>query len=129
MSSPTSIASGPFLADGSERRTSIRHVCELSGDCQPIAALEAGNRWPVQAANISEGGVSLMLSRRFEPGTLLAVEFVSDPADTAYMPLARVCRASRAGNYWLLGCSWADGLGADDLRTLVGKTKIAGDGA
>ena len=106
-------------AELDERRGSVRHVCALQGDCQPITALETGNHWPVQAADISLGGVRLLLSRRFEPGTLLAIEFVSAD-DSAYMPLARVCRVSLSETYWLHGCAWADALAQEELGTLVG---------
>lgn len=102
-----------------DRRSWMRFHCELSGGCQPITQLEAGNHWPTHVHDISPGGVGLLLSRRFEPGTLLAVELGATEMDTVCLPLARIRRVLRAGNSWLLGCSWADELSEDDLRSLI----------
>ncbi len=89
------------------------------GDCQPITQL-AGNRWPTLLRDISGGGVGIRLSRRFEPGTLLALTLGPSLANTTSLPLARVQRVSSAGVYWWLGCAWADEMNEDDLYLLVG---------
>jgi hypothetical protein len=102
-----------------ERRAWVRFGCELKGNCQPITQLEAGNRWPAQVWDVSNGGVGLRLSRRFEPGTLLAIDLAAGPDDICTLPLSRVRRVTAQGNYWLLGCSWPDELSADDLRGLL----------
>jgi hypothetical protein len=104
-----------------ERRDSQRFDCQLTAVCQPVAA---EFHWEGQADDISAGGISLVLSRRFEPGTLLAVGLKGLALDSSCMPLARVCRVNPAGLYWRLGCSWADELGLDELRGLLGAYTI-----
>jgi hypothetical protein len=98
-----------------ERRESTRHGCRIDASCQPIAA--PGNRWPAQAVDISTSGVSLVLSRRFEPGTILAVSLAGVSDCT---PLARVQCVAPHGLYWRIGCVWADPLTPEELRNLVG---------
>ena len=106
---------------GSEdRRGWVRHVCGLKGDCQPMAFLSTGGRWPIRAKDISHGGVALLVSRRFEPNTLLAVELQDTEAQTITLPLARVQRAEKAGNLWLLGCAWVSALDVSALENLLG---------
>jgi hypothetical protein len=108
-----------------DRRTWVRYACELNGDCQPMIPLEAGNRWPAQVMDISGGGVAVLLSRRFEPGTLLTLVLGSEDNVTACLPVARVCRVHREGAYWLLGCSFAIELPAEDLRQLLRPSAVS----
>ena len=107
-----------------EKRLSIRYRCRARGDCQPVTANEAGNHWPVRVFDISEGGVGLVLSRRFEPGTLLAVELNCSSKRPAYMPLARISRVTPCDTHWLLGCVWQGAFGADELQNLVGAASM-----
>jgi hypothetical protein len=100
-----------------ERRETQRIDCQMDAFCQPIAGL-AGNRWPARAVDISTLNVSLLVSRRFEPGTLLAIGLQGSLDDCH--PLARVERVAPAGNYWRIGCLWADPLSEDELRSLIG---------
>jgi len=119
--SPSAVAAASRELD---RRGWVRFACELRGDCQPITQLEAGNRWPAQVLDISSGGVGLLLSRRFEPGALLALELGTNETETACLPLARVCRVRREGGYWLLGCAWADELPSEDLKALISTSAV-----
>jgi len=118
--SRTTISLRPRGRDFAERRGSIRFPCELAGECQPLAVMETGNHWPARTCDLSVGGVSLLLSRRFEPGTLLALSLTNRNTDSACPPLARVCRVTVSNKHWLLGCTWARELETDDLRYLVG---------
>jgi hypothetical protein len=107
-----------------ERRGAIRYTSRVPGDCQPVTANEAGNRWPVHALDISTSGVGLLLGRRFEPGTLLAVELHRHAKHTAYLPLARVCRVVRFKEHWLLGCAWEGTVAVEEIRSVVGATSM-----
>lgn len=102
----------------SERRESPRHVCQVEAYCQPLAD-HAGSRWPATAVDISTRNVSLVLSRRFEAGTLLAVGLQGTTAGDC-MPLVRVQRVAPDGVYWRIGCVWSDPLTPEELRGLVG---------
>jgi hypothetical protein len=107
------ISTGPALAV--ERRTEKRFPCARKADCQPITQLEVGNLWPVQLLDVSNTGVCLRLSRRFEPGTLLALGLAPDNG----LALARIRHVRPRGSYWLLGCTWTTELSNEDLRPLV----------
>jgi len=102
-----------------ERRTQVRHACLVQGQCRPITAMETGNTWPAQTVDLSVGGVALRLCRRFEPGTLLALDLCDTGEAGMSMPPARVRYAVRIGPYWLLGCSWAEELEPNELRALL----------
>lgn len=107
-----------------ERRAATRFSFRVQGDCQPITANEAGNHWPVNTLDISTSGVAVLLSRRFEPGTLLALELSGASNPSAYLPLARVCRVTRNGLHWLLGCVWQDTVATEEIHELVGATAM-----
>lgn len=107
-----------------ERRLSPRYRCRVRGDCRPATANEVGNRWPVRVIDISGGGVGLLLSRRFEMGTLLAVELQRLPTRSNHMPLARVCRVVSADAHWLLGCVWEGTVNSEDLQSLIGASAM-----
>ena len=108
-----------------DRRVSHRQNCMVQGRCQPVTALEAGNNWPIQARDISERGVAIVVCRRFEPGTLLAVHLTDQSQTEMSMPLARVQRVLPSGTAWLLGCVWADKLENNDLDCLLKPQKPA----
>jgi hypothetical protein len=102
-----------------DRRGSHRQNCTVQGRCQPVTALEAGNNWPIQARDISERGVAIVVCRRFEPGTLLAVNLTDQSQSEISMPLARVQRVVSSGTAWLLGCIWADEVEGSILDCLL----------
>ena len=105
----------PYLDE--DRREWLRFDCVLEAVCQPVAA---EFHWQGQASDISAGGVALVLARRFEPGTLLAIGLKGLALQSGCMPLARVQRAKAHGLYWQLGCTWADELGLEELKGLLG---------
>jgi len=113
---------GPLSRE--DRREAERYPCPARGNCQPVTANEAGNCWPVDAVDISTVGVSLLLSRRFEPGTLLTVELSRQSKDPTYLPLARVSRVTPAGPHWLHGCVWQGTVSAEDMQPLIGAAAL-----
>src|ERR1019366_10441879 len=59
----------------SECRIFERRSCELPTTCQPASALAMKEmRWTATISDLSLGGVRIVLPRRFEKGTGLAVE-------------------------------------------------------
>lgn len=111
-------------AELTEKRASVRFVCGLHGECQPMDPRDAGNCWPTRATNLSRGGINLRMCRRFEPGTILALQFTSFPAEGTFMPLVKVCHVSADGLHWRLGCTWSQELTGEDLRALVGRSDV-----
>jgi hypothetical protein len=123
MSAPT--AEEPLCTDPDfEKRATVRFVCGLNGDCRPADPLDAGNMWPARATNLSRGGINLSMCRRFEPGTIIALQFTSFPAEGAFMPLAKVCHVRLEGMHWLMGCTWSRELTGEELRSLVGRSDV-----
>jgi hypothetical protein len=104
-----------------ECRVCERHSCDLQTSCQPVAARSDNDlSWPATVRDISVKGVGLVLRRRFEPGTGLAIEVpatATHPGDTL---LGKVVHATAlAGGNWLLGCQFVSELGDDELTGLL----------
>jgi hypothetical protein len=119
-------ASGPTTFDyllklaSRERREGGRIPCQLEGQCRPMDSLQLSAAWPVTIRDICAGGCQLLLSRRFEPGTLLVIDVLDGHNQPARMLLARVVRvASLARGRWILGCTFTVPLTSDDLDSLL----------
>jgi hypothetical protein len=82
--------------------------------------LQLSAAWPVTIRDICSGGFQLLLSRRFEPGTLLVVDIHDSQGQATRMVLARVVRVtSLARGRWILGCSFTSPMTQDDLDSLL----------
>jgi PilZ domain len=104
----------PTLAD--ERRAAVRYLCNVETTCQPMAET-AAKSWPARAVNISPGGISLVLDRRFEQGDILSIRLASPDGETARNLLLRVVYAkAQDDGSWRLGCAFASELGQEELR-------------
>ena len=101
-----------------ERRAWVRYPCDLESSCQPMAGVR-GLQWPGKIRDLSRGGVAIILTRRFEVGTLLAVE-VQGQAEAVGTLLARVARVTlQKDGSWLMGCSFTKLLSEEDLKALL----------
>ncbi len=111
---------GEGTQTAAERRAFVRYPCDLDTSCQPIASAR-GMQWTGKVQNISRGGVSLVLGRRFEQGTLLAIEVqAKEPDGKSRSFLARVMHVSLQGTTtWVMGCKFASPLSDDELGALV----------
>jgi len=106
-----SLVNGPRSVEGTsslvcERRQTPRYPSELEMTCYPAVATDA-SPVTVRMRDISAGGIGLLSSRRFEPGTLLEVEW---PGRVGKPPLRMVSCVRHvrpvASNGWALGCSF-----------------------
>lgn len=98
-----------------ERRVWLRHAASLNAHCG-----EAGGDEPSGVAaticDISRGGIQMIASRRFEPGTLLSVELRSTRGEDAMAVLACVVRAQPHGDSeWKMGCRFSNELNEEQL--------------
>jgi hypothetical protein len=76
--------------------------------------------WAGKVLDISVAGVGLVLGRRFEPGTTLALDFGPTATGTSHRLLARVTRVGALpGRQWHLGCSLLSRLSEDKLLQLL----------
>lgn len=100
-----------------ECRVWERFPCDLATTCQPLSALTSeGPQWTARARDISAGGVGLILRRRFEPGTGLALVLAG--ADAAVY--ARVVHVTAlAGIGWMHGCQFVNPLTPEELNHLL----------
>src|SRR5947209_17899419 len=103
-----------------DRRDGRRSACRLEGQCRPVENPQVAAAWPATVLDISSGGFQLLLSRRFEPGTLLVVD-VRDPTGQATrMLVARVVRVSAlTRGRWIHGCAFSVPLSPEDLDSLL----------
>jgi len=95
-----------------DRRVYPRYPSSLETSCQPIGS---GTCWKAQVRDVSLGGIGLVLSRHFKPGTLLQMVLESD--DQSRSVLARVVHArQQEDGSWLIGCSFSSELDNEDLQ-------------
>ena len=57
-----------------DRRVHARYPCRLNGLCKPVGRHQTGKPWRGWIEDVSKEGLKLTLNRRFEPGSLIAVE-------------------------------------------------------
>jgi hypothetical protein len=110
----------PSIIPRSERRTLVRHTTRLKAPCPVIRAAEIGP-WPATIRNVSDGGVGLIASRPFRPGTLLTVELPTRSGRVAKARLLRVRHARPQGSspWWLLGGAFMRKLTVEEMEELL----------
>jgi hypothetical protein len=93
--------------------------------CQDIAsstADEAETAWSGRLREISLGGLSFLLNRRFDPGTLLIIELSDKAKGRARAFLVRVVHATlEKETRWIIGCKFVSPLNEEELQTLLGE--------
>jgi hypothetical protein len=106
-------------AKPAERRAWVRFPCDLESACHPLAGTQS-LQWPGKVCNLSRGGIALALGRRFEVGTVLAIDVQGKLAETGANVLARVVHVKvQSDGSWLLGCAFTKPLSEDDLQKLL----------
>jgi len=113
----------PPLPDvrGDERRAYVRYLCHLDGTCQPAGQPTTGESWSGKLRDISATGVKILINRRFEVGTLLALELPRPGWDASRMLLCRVVRVSKepVGHDWEVGCVLDRELSDDEVQSFL----------
>ena len=85
-----------------ERRTSLRHSCNLEAVSCPLDAPET-LCWGATVQDLSAGGIGLNLCYPFKPGTYLAVHVQN--VDSRCTLLGRVVHVSdQSDGTWFIGC-------------------------
>jgi hypothetical protein len=107
-------------ASAEDRRDGARSACRLECQCRPVQNPQLAAAWPATILDISRGGFQLLLSRRFEQGTLLVVDVHDDAGQATRMLVARVARVtSLTRGRWIHGCSFSVPLTVEDLQSLL----------
>ncbi len=100
--------------DGAERRAATRHACQISTQCEArVPPRELS--WRGEISDISATGLGLHLRRRFEPGTILAIQL---PAPVGAV-LARVVHVRQETRGWFMGCELAECLSETTARAVA----------
>jgi hypothetical protein len=104
---------------GDERRGAIRYPCHLDSTCLPLGG-QGQKPWAAAIRDISVNGLGLVLERRFEPGTVLVLQWQRPGEDVPRNLMARVVRTqSQESARWVLGCQLARSLGDEEVRALL----------
>jgi hypothetical protein len=116
---PADVAEKQYTVD---HRAWVRYPCEQRAYCQPIAT-DSGIFWPGKVQDISVVGLSLLLERRFEPGTLLAVTLQATAEHCSQTTSVRVLHDSlvtaHPGLRWLVVCAFLRKLTERELQALL----------
>jgi hypothetical protein len=110
---------------GAERRASIRYPCDPESfgpdnSCRPITLTRKTDSWSAVVRDLSTGGVGIVVNRRFEAGTLLAVDLQDAEQTTTRSLLVRVVRVTKEDrDHWLLGCAFTSKLSDAELLALM----------
>ena len=101
-------------------RAWVRFPCDSQATYRPSASSEIGE-WQAQVTNVSPSGIGLVISRKFEPGTLLNIALPLDSHECFRTVLACVIHVRRQENEtWSLGCSFPKELSLEDLEAFGG---------
>src|SRR5258708_7966264 len=105
-----------------ERRASVRYPCESEAAFQPAGEVWTFQYWQAKVADISTGGIRLLLPFRYVPGTTLNVGLAANANSLPIERLARVVHVSdQVGSHWATGCAFAGQLSDDELKAFLGK--------
>jgi hypothetical protein len=117
----------PEKQTGKECRVFERQACQVTTACRPAAAFHNKEAsWSAAIRDVSAGGIRLVLRRRFEPGTGLAIELPGN--NEVYTVLAQVVHVKPAANGdWSLGCKFVSELSETELERLLKVLPIDGD--
>ena len=119
MSTRESSAPQTSHASVIDRRTYVRLASNLEATCRP-AGRDVG--WPGTVRDISQGGIGLLLTHRFQPGTQLTVELRDGSGAVRRILRVRVVHATAAnigGNSgWRLGCAFDTPLTEEEFEAL-----------
>jgi hypothetical protein len=87
--------------------------------CRSVAAVK-DDPWPARVRDLSAGSIGLVLTRRFEPGTLLVIELEKKAHGLSTTLVGRVVHATAQNNGgWMVGCTLANKIAEDDLQALL----------
>jgi len=102
-----------------ESKAPARRPTGLEAFCRSVAAVK-DDPWPARVRDLSAGSIGLVLTRRFEPGTLLVIELEKKTQSLTHTLVGRVVHATAQTNGgWMIGCTLANKIAEDDLQALL----------
>jgi PilZ domain len=101
-------------------RAWVRFPCDSRATYRPAPAGEVGE-WHAQVTNVSPSGIGLLVSREFQPGTMLNIALPIQSDECFRTVLACVIHVTPQENEkWALGCSFPTELSGEDLQAFGG---------
>jgi hypothetical protein len=105
--------------EGIERRASTRYPCNLATSCRLVASFP-GDTVPARVRNISVGGMSLVLTRPLDSGTLLDIELRSMTRNVSQTFQIRVIYSiEHPSGDWILGTSFVQPMTEEVLKAFL----------
>ena len=108
--------SDPGRSAAAERRSNKRFPSRRHLACQPIQRQRDANSWVGQAINLSEAGLCLELSRRFEQGALLLVDLQSEQCEPRSVIVRVVWVKPQPPSGRRLGCKFTQPLCESEIQ-------------
>jgi hypothetical protein len=106
------------MAESGDRRAAERFPVNAEATC-PFLSPVTEDFGPVKVRDVSMEGVGLLLSRRVEPGALLAVVLANPARGFSKAVLVRVAHATPLGGRFLVGGSFTTPLTYQEMSSLV----------
>jgi hypothetical protein len=113
-----SARAGSHMTKQPERRAEERYPVNGDATC-PFLSPVVENYGTVKIRDVSMQGVGLLVTRRIEPGTLLAVVLANDLRTFNKTVLARVAHVTPVGGSYLVGCQFVTPLTYQEMSVLV----------
>jgi serine/threonine protein kinase len=110
-------AGGVPRPSGKDRRRHPRLPSRQQAVCKSLGGHEE-DTWKAQLNDVSQGGLSLTMTRRFEVGTVLLVT-INQPKEPRWLYVRVVRQQPQPGRKWLLGCMFAKPIREDELQGLL----------
>jgi hypothetical protein len=106
------------MARQPDQRSEERYPVNADAAC-PLLSPVPENFGTAKVRDVSMQGVGLVVSRRVEPGTLLAVVLDNKRRGFSKTALARVAQVTALGGGFLVGCSFVTPLTYQEMTALV----------
>src|SRR4051794_26034113 len=106
------------MTERADRRTTERFPVNADACC-PMISPVVEDFGPVKIRDVSMHGVGLLVSRRVEPGALLAVVLANPSKGFTKTALVRVAHVTGLGGSFLVGGTFVTPLTYQEMSTLV----------
>lgn len=109
----------PVQAPGAERRESVRYGISLETSCRLLAMVQ-DDPIPVRVRNISRGGISLVVHKQVESGTLLDIELLNRPNMVLSKLQVKITYSvEHPSGDWILGGAFVEKMSDSDIQALL----------
>jgi hypothetical protein len=117
MGRPQPAPAEPQPVAEEERRVWVRFTTDLETSCTTPNQNDAAALFAARIRDISRGGARLLVSRVFDPGSILTIHLPASNGQSSLSVLGCVVHCIPSGDgRWFIGCSFSAELSEDDLR-------------